>query len=136
MRTASVRDTGAESWTCGRRPPGCCACCRCCRPGGTGRARTSRRASASPSAPCAATWTATCPPSGTVPTVAPDTLTVLAGACRDSERLRFTYSDRDGATSVRAVEPHRLVHTGRRWYLVAYDLDRADWRTFRVDRLE
>src|SRR5438046_3175848 len=69
--------------------------------------------------------TATVPLSGTVPTVDPDTLTVLAGACRDSVRLRFTYSDRDGATSVRAVEPHRLVHTGRRWYLVADDLDRA-----------
>jgi predicted DNA-binding transcriptional regulator YafY len=33
------------------------------------------------------------------------------------------------------VEPHRLVHTGKRWYLVAWDVDRGDWRTFRVDRM-
>jgi predicted DNA-binding transcriptional regulator YafY len=79
--------------------------------------------------------TATVPLSMAVPTVNPDTLTVIASACRDSERLHFTYSDRDGATSIRAVEPHKLVHTGRRWYLVAYDLDRDDWRTFRLDRL-
>ena len=37
---------------------------------------------------------------------------------------------------MRKVEPHRLVHTGYRWYLVAWDTDRSDWRTFRVDRIE
>lgn len=69
------------------------------------------------------------------PTVDPGTLTTVAAACRGHERLRFDYQDHDGTESVRAVEPHRLVHTGRRWYLLAWDLDRADWRTFRVDRL-
>jgi predicted DNA-binding transcriptional regulator YafY len=69
------------------------------------------------------------------PTVDAGTLTVLAAACRDHDRVRFDYQDRDGTESVRAVEPHRLVHTGRRWYLVAWDVDRSDWRTFRVDRL-
>jgi predicted DNA-binding transcriptional regulator YafY len=69
------------------------------------------------------------------PTVDPGTLTAIAAACRDHDRLRFDYQDHDGTASVRAVEPHRLVHTGRRWYLVAWDLDREDWRTFRVDRL-
>ncbi|MDQ3404145.1 MAG: YafY family transcriptional regulator [Actinomycetota bacterium] len=69
------------------------------------------------------------------PTVDPDALTAIAGACRDSERLRFDYRDHDGGESLRVVEPHRLVHTGRRWYLVAFDVDRDDWRTFRVDRL-
>ncbi|MEV8451728.1 YafY family protein [Streptomyces sp. NPDC052095] len=62
-------------------------------------------------------------------------LTELAGACRDAERLRFAYRDHSGSVSRRAVEPHRLVCTERRWYLVAWDLDRADWRTFRVDRI-
>jgi predicted DNA-binding transcriptional regulator YafY len=64
------------------------------------------------------------------------TLTAIAGACRDNESLRFRYSDYSGKTTARSVEPHRLVHTGRRWYLVAWDTDRADWRTFRVDRME
>jgi predicted DNA-binding transcriptional regulator YafY len=63
-------------------------------------------------------------------------LSVIAGACRDCEKLRFGYRSRDGAASTRDVEPHRLVHTGRRWYLAAWDLDRENWRTFRVDRIE
>ncbi|MFI1396458.1 helix-turn-helix transcriptional regulator [Streptomyces sp. NPDC020681] len=62
-------------------------------------------------------------------------LTELANACRDSERLRFEYLDHSGATSRRTVEPHRLVCTERRWYLVGWDVDRADWRTFRADRI-
>lgn len=70
------------------------------------------------------------------PTVDAETLSIIAGACRDFEKLRFGYSSRDGAPSVREVEPHRLVHTGRRWYLAAWDLDRNNWRTFRVDRME
>src|SRR5262249_45473685 len=69
------------------------------------------------------------------PTVDADTLVTIAAACRDHHRLRFDYRDGDGVESVRTTEPHRLVHTGRRWYLVAYDVDRKDWRTFRVDRL-
>lgn len=70
------------------------------------------------------------------PTVDAGTLSTIAGACRDHHRLRFHYSGRAGAPSTRAVEPHRLVHTGRRWYLVAWDVGRKDWRTFRVDRIE
>ena len=67
--------------------------------------------------------------------VAPDVLTTVAQACRDDERLSFAYRAADGTPSERTVEPHRLVSLGRRWYLVAYDLDRADWRSFRLDRL-
>ena len=69
------------------------------------------------------------------PTVDPDVLTLLAGTCRDHQQLRFDYVDRRGGSSQRSVEPHRLVNSGRRWYLVAWDSDRADWRTFRVDRV-
>ncbi|HET6296256.1 MAG TPA: YafY family protein [Kribbella sp.] len=68
-------------------------------------------------------------------TVEPDVLLAVAAACRDHQRLRFDYRSHDGTTSVRTTEPHRLVHTGRRWYLVGWDLDRDDWRTFRLDRL-
>ena len=70
------------------------------------------------------------------PTVDGATLALLAAACRDRERLRFGYLDHAGAESSRSVEPHRLVHWGRRWYLLAWDVDRDDWRTFRVDRIE
>lgn len=69
------------------------------------------------------------------PTVDPDTLTAIAGAARDRRRLRFDYTGHDGGTAVRDTEPHRLVHNGQRWYLVAWDVGRAGWRTFRVDRL-
>ncbi|MCL6732916.1 helix-turn-helix transcriptional regulator [Streptomyces neyagawaensis] len=74
--------------------------------------------------------------SGDGATVTPETLTVMASAVAGNERLRFAYRARDGADSRRHCEPYRLVSTGRRWYLVAYDLDRADWRTFRVDRVQ
>jgi predicted DNA-binding transcriptional regulator YafY len=67
--------------------------------------------------------------------VEPNVLTELANACRDSERLRFEYRDHGGSSTRRTVEPHRLVCTERRWYLVAWDVDRDDWRTFRVDRI-
>jgi predicted DNA-binding transcriptional regulator YafY len=70
------------------------------------------------------------------PTADPETLTAIAAACRDSLRLRFGYRAHDGTESVRTTEPHRLVHTGRRWYLVGWDVDREDWRTYRVDRLD
>ncbi|MEV5377079.1 MULTISPECIES: helix-turn-helix transcriptional regulator [Streptomyces] len=73
--------------------------------------------------------------SGDGATVDPRTLTVMASAATGNERLRFTYRKGDGAETQRLVEPHRLVSTGRRWYLVAYDIDRGDWRTFRVDRV-
>jgi len=67
--------------------------------------------------------------------VDPGTLTTVAIACRDSERLRFSYTAADGQHTSRHVEPHRLVLLGRRWYLVGYDLGRHDWRSFRLDRL-
>jgi predicted DNA-binding transcriptional regulator YafY len=70
------------------------------------------------------------------PAVNADILALIAGACRDCEKLRFRYHARDGAASQREVEPHRLVHTGSRWYLAAWDVDRNNWRTFRVDRIE
>ncbi|MGW0309927.1 helix-turn-helix transcriptional regulator [Streptomyces flavidovirens] len=73
--------------------------------------------------------------SGDGATIDPHTLTVMAGAATGQERLRFGYRSGDGTESKRLVEPHRLVSTGRRWYLVAYDLDREAWRTFRVDRV-
>ncbi|MFC8698216.1 helix-turn-helix transcriptional regulator [Streptomyces parvus] len=67
--------------------------------------------------------------------VDPGLLTELAAACRDAERLRFAYRTHGGESSRRTVEPHRLVCTERRWYLVAWDLEREDWRTFRADRI-
>jgi predicted DNA-binding transcriptional regulator YafY len=69
-------------------------------------------------------------------TVDPDALTLLASACRDREVVRFAYRRRDGTHSRRRVEPCSLVSLGHRWYLVAWDDERADWRTFRLDRLE
>ncbi len=65
-----------------------------------------------------------------------EALTVIAGACRDQERLRFGYRSRDGEQSRRNVEPLSLVNLGRRWYLVAWDCERDDWRTFRLDRID
>jgi len=67
--------------------------------------------------------------------VDPESLSVLAAACRDREEVRFDYQRRDGEDSRRLAEPHQLVTAGRRWYLVAWDLRRDDWRTFRLDRL-
>lgn len=62
-------------------------------------------------------------------------LATLARACRDTVRVRFRYAGRDDAERERTVEPVRMITTGRRWYLMAYDLDRDDWRTFRLDRM-
>jgi predicted DNA-binding transcriptional regulator YafY len=75
-------------------------------------------------------------PTGRESSVNARTLSIIAGACRDGEVLRFRYQDHSGTASSRSVEPHRLVSTGRRWYLVAWDSDRKDWRTFRVDRVQ
>jgi predicted DNA-binding transcriptional regulator YafY len=69
------------------------------------------------------------------PRVDPDVLTLIASACRDHERLRFDYRAHSGTVSQRSVEPYRLVNDRRRWYLVAWDVERDDWRTFRVDRM-
>jgi predicted DNA-binding transcriptional regulator YafY len=70
------------------------------------------------------------------PDVVPaESLVVLARACDGHERAMFDYRSRQGDRTDRRVEPHWLVATDRRWYLVAHDLDRQDWRTFRVDRI-
>ncbi|MGK8507902.1 helix-turn-helix transcriptional regulator [Nocardia asiatica] len=69
------------------------------------------------------------------PVVDPEVLVTLAAAARDGERIRFRYRDKAEVETGRLAEPHSLVSAGRRWYLVAWDVDRADWRTFRVDRL-
>ncbi|HET6706845.1 WYL domain-containing protein, partial [Amycolatopsis sp.] len=71
----------------------------------------------------------------TGPVVDPAQLTVFAGAITNHETVRFRYRAHDGAETRRRAEPLRLVAAGRRWYLVAYDLDRADWRVFRADRV-
>ncbi len=73
---------------------------------------------------------------GTSPAVDARVLSTIASACRDQEELRFRYRDQQGKDSTRSVEPLRVVNTGRRWYLVAWDSDRKAWRTFRVDRIQ
>src|SRR5690606_16107053 len=73
---------------------------------------------------------------GSAPNTDPGVLTALAQACRDTERVEFGYTARSGERTDRHVEPLRLVSLGRRWYLVAYDLTRHDWRSFRVDRID
>ncbi|MGW5359634.1 helix-turn-helix transcriptional regulator [Actinopolymorpha pittospori] len=90
--------------------------------------RLRRRVDALRTATVPAVW-------GNGPTVDAEVLTTLAQACRDEEQLRFSYTAAGGERTKRHVEPHRLVSLGRRWYLVAYDLLRHDWRSFRLDRL-
>ncbi len=72
---------------------------------------------------------------GAGPRADAEALGELALACRDHERTRFAYRDKEGVESRRYVEPHRLVVRGGRWYLLCHDLDRDAWRTFRLDRL-
>jgi len=73
--------------------------------------------------------------SGAAPVVASEVLMTLAQGCRRRERVRFAYTDGAGRDSHRRVEPYGLVNADRLWYLVGLDLDRADWRTFRLDRM-
>ncbi|WP_217181166.1 YafY family protein [Streptomyces sp. AC495_CC817] len=73
---------------------------------------------------------------GDGPVVSPDVLGEIALATRDGERLRMRYTDGEGRESVRRAEPHALAPSGRKWFLLAWDLDREDWRTFRVDRID
>lgn len=82
-----------------------------------------------------ADYTVPVPPDSPPPAVDPAVLTTLASACRDHEQLRLDYRTHDGRSSVRTVEPHRLVSWGQKWYLLGWDTDRGDWRTFRVDRI-
>jgi predicted DNA-binding transcriptional regulator YafY len=74
-------------------------------------------------------------PAGTA-TADPEALTAIAVAIRDRNVLRFHYRSHDGTEDRRAAEPYRLVHTGRHWYLLGWDTERTDWRTFRVDRMQ
>ncbi|UXY14556.1 YafY family transcriptional regulator [Chitiniphilus purpureus] len=69
------------------------------------------------------------------PTVEANLLATVAAACRDQLQLRFAYADSRGRSSQRTVEPQGVVHTDHRWYLVAWDPERDDWRTFRIDRI-
>jgi predicted DNA-binding transcriptional regulator YafY len=69
------------------------------------------------------------------PAIDPDALATIASACRDGVRLRFSYTSRDERATRRNTEPCAVVHSGYRWYLLAFDLDRDDWRTFRIDRI-
>ena len=93
-------------------------------------ARLRRRVEALTAATVSATWGSTAQVA-----VDPAVLTTIAMACRDTERLRFSYTAASGEQTDRHVEPYRLVLLGRRWYLVCYDLARQDWRSFRLDRL-
>lgn len=93
-------------------------------------ARLRRRVEALSAATVPASWE-----SSTQAAVNPAILTTVALACRDTERLRFSYTAAGGQHTERHVEPYRLVLLGRRWYLVGYDLTRQDWRSFRLDRL-
>lgn len=70
------------------------------------------------------------------PQVRPDVLSSFAAACRNHQVAAFRYADGRGRTTERTTEPHGVVHTGWRWYLAAFDHDRDDWRTFRLDRIE
>lgn len=79
--------------------------------------------------------TATLPIPREGPTVSASVLTALAAACREQHRLRFDYVGHSGSVTLRDTEPHRVVHTHGRWYLVAWDVERSDWRTFRADRI-
>ncbi|WP_405493683.1 helix-turn-helix transcriptional regulator [Nocardia sp. NBC_00511] len=69
------------------------------------------------------------------PAVEPDTLAALGLAATRHEVVTFDYTSREGRTSRRRVEPYRQVHVRLRWYLLAWDLDRSDWRSFRLDRV-
>jgi predicted DNA-binding transcriptional regulator YafY len=94
--------------------------------------RLRRRAEAVAAMTESATWERP----GQATPVDPDILASTALACRDTERLRFAYTAANGERTERHVEPHRLVALDRRWYLVAYDLTRNDWRSFRLDRVQ
>lgn len=72
---------------------------------------------------------------GTGTEIDAELLVTLARACRDAVRVRFHYAGRGGAEGERTVEPVRMVATSRRWYLMAWDVGREDWRTFRLDRM-
>jgi predicted DNA-binding transcriptional regulator YafY len=75
--------------------------------------------------------------SGSTPDAAvdPDLVAALTTACRERTRVRIEYRSRTGQATSRKVEPHRVVGVRRRWYLLAWDTTREDWRTLRLDRM-
>jgi predicted DNA-binding transcriptional regulator YafY len=75
-------------------------------------------------------------PGTDAPRLRPGLLLELAAACRRGERARLSYTDGEGRSTVREIDPYRLVHTGRLWYFVARDVARDQWRTFRADRVD
>lgn len=83
----------------------------------------------------AAVPVSTVAPLRALPTVDPAALVAVGAACRDRRVLDLEYTAHDGAVTRRRVEPHHLVSWGRRWYLLAHDLGRDDWRTLRLDRV-
>lgn len=83
----------------------------------------------------ALTGTTTAVANPDTPQVDPTVLAVLTACSQEQEIITFDYHDRDDQPSSRRVEPHSLVTVHRLWYLLAYDPDRDDWRTFRVDRI-
>ena len=96
-------------------------------------ARLRRRAEAVAAMTESASWDAA--RAGQTAAIDPNVLASAALACRDAERLRFAYGAASGERTERHVEPYRLVALDRRWYLVAYDLLRNDWRSFRINRV-
>lgn len=75
-------------------------------------------------------------PASATGTVTASQLTELGGAAASRRQVDLDYRDRDGVTSVRRIDPYRLVLQRGRWYLLAFDRDRDDWRTFRLDRID
>lgn len=71
----------------------------------------------------------------THPQPGPDTFRDLAAAISAQRRVVFSHAQNGRSTS-RTVEPHRLVRIRQRWYLFAWDVERNDWRSFRLDRIE
>jgi len=96
-------------------------------------ARLRRRAGAVAAMTESASWSAARSDRATA--INPDVLATTALACRDTERIRFGYGAASGERTERHVEPHRLVALDRWWYVLAYDLNRSDWRIFRLDRV-
>lgn len=69
------------------------------------------------------------------PSTSADDLATLAGAIQHRQVVAFDYLGRHGSVTSRRVEPHRQIHYHLRWYLLGWDLDRSDWRVFRIDRI-
>jgi len=72
---------------------------------------------------------------GPTPSARPEVLLALAGAVRDGVRVRVDHERIDGYRAERRLEPYRILSFERRWYLFAWDLEREDWRSFRLDRM-